>query len=124
MADVHFLFRDRTKRLRAIVELLLLVCLRKLIDKEYPQPHTLKMVLREYSLFVDESGGNASLYNYPNALLRTAFEHLITLGLVHRTDNKKSPVLRDQVPPPPPASTPRRLSPPPASSNGTRARRA
>ena len=33
------------------VELLLLVCLKKLQDREEPTPHTLRMVLREYTSF-------------------------------------------------------------------------
>ena len=54
-------------------------------------------MLKEYALFVDESGGSKSLYNYPSALLRTAFEHLLALGLVHRVDSKQKQVLRDHV---------------------------
>lgn len=38
-----------------------------------PQPHTLRMVLHEYSLFVN---GGARQYDYPNPLLSRSFEHL------------------------------------------------
>ena len=63
------------------VELLLLLCLKKLSDKELPPPHTLRMALREYSVFV-QSGQGTQKYDYPKALLTKAFEHLCSMGLV------------------------------------------
>lgn len=66
----------------SVVELLLLLCLKKLADREEPTPHTLKMVLREYAEFV--SSDNAQ-YDYPKPLLTKAFEHLVDFGLVRST---------------------------------------
>ena len=34
----------------AIVELLILLCLKKRVDKESPPPHTLRAVMREYQV--------------------------------------------------------------------------
>ena len=64
------------------VELLLLICLKKLSDKELPPPHTLRMVLREYSVFVGSNSHATRQYDYPKALLVKSFEHLCALGLV------------------------------------------
>ncbi|KAL1522686.1 hypothetical protein AB1Y20_017662 [Prymnesium parvum] len=96
LARLAFPSADSMLRELSIVELLLLVCLRRLVDREHPLPHTLKMVLKEYSQFVEESGGSKSPFNYPHTLLRTAFEHLIALGLVSRVDSKPKQILRDQ----------------------------
>ena len=65
----------------SLVELLLLLCLKRLVDKEAPPPHTLRAVLREYGQFVG-AGGAAAQYKYPDALLAKAFEHLHELRLV------------------------------------------
>lgn len=54
-------------------------------------------MLKEYTQFVDDSGGAKSPFSYPKALLRSAFEHLLALGLVYRTDSKHK--LREQVGP-------------------------
>ena len=58
-----------------------LLCLKRLVDKEAPPPHTLRAVLREYGQFVG-AGGAAAQYKYPDALLAKAFEHLHELRLV------------------------------------------
>lgn len=62
------------------VELLILLCLKKLADKEYPPPHTLKMSLREYGVFV--AGCDNNKFDYPKPLLVASFEHLCSLGLI------------------------------------------
>ena len=47
----------------SIVELLLLLSLKKLTDKELPPPHTLRMALREYAGFVSQK--DCAKYDYP-----------------------------------------------------------
>ena len=71
------------------VELLLLICLKKLSDKELPPPHTLRMVLREYSVFVGSNSHSTRQYDYPKALLVKSFEHLCALGLVRVVREQK-----------------------------------
>ena len=45
---------------------------------------------------MEATGGKSSLYNYPQALLKKAFEHLCTLGLVHVGEAKRGQA-NDQV---------------------------
>ena len=66
----------------SVVELLLLICIKKLADKELPPPHTLKMALREYAVFCASGGPGGAQYDYPKPLLYKSFEHLCALGLV------------------------------------------
>ena len=68
----------------SVVELLLLLALKKLGDREAPPPHTLRMVLREYNadFLASVERGQAARYEYPAPLLKKAFEHLCSLGLV------------------------------------------
>jgi len=66
----------------SVVELLLLLCLKKRVDKEMPPPHSLRAVLREYAGFLREAPEAAAQYALPNAPLKKAFEHLCALGLV------------------------------------------
>uniref|UniRef100_A0A7S2IKV5 Origin recognition complex subunit 4 C-terminal domain-containing protein n=1 Tax=Haptolina brevifila TaxID=156173 RepID=A0A7S2IKV5_9EUKA len=66
------------------VELLLLLCLKNIVVREVPPPHSFQMVLREYESFLAADPDSTSQYNYPRALLSKAFEHLCTLGLVLR----------------------------------------
>ena len=63
------------------LELLLLLCIKKLGDKELPPPHTLKMAQREYMVFLTSADDHRK-YDYPNPLLVASFEHLTSLGLV------------------------------------------
>jgi origin recognition complex subunit 4 len=74
----------------AAVELILLLCLKKLSDKELPPPHTLRMALREYAVFVSSG---AAQYHYPRALLIKSFEHLCALGLVHTARESRGRVV-------------------------------
>ena len=79
------------------VELLLLLCIKKLGDKELPPPHSLRMALREYKVFVASSGGPQ--YDYPNPLLVASFEHLCALGLVIATRESRQRALpTEQLP--------------------------
>ena len=80
----------------SVVELLLLLCVKKLSDKELPPPHTLRMALREYTVFCSSTG--CAHYDYPKPLLVKSFEHLCALGLVFadRTGRGRQPI--EQVP--------------------------
>merc|ERR1711871_1021098 len=64
------------------VELLLLLCLKKINEKELPPPHTLRMALHEYRVFLTSG---ALHYDYPRKLFVQSFEHLCAIGLVHKT---------------------------------------
>ena len=78
----------------SVVELLLLLALKKLSDKEAPPPHTLRLVLREYEDFLGSvERAQAARYEYPRPLLKKAFEHLCSLGLVeHQPRRGAQPV--------------------------------
>lgn len=84
----------------SVVELLLLICLKKLTDKELPPPHTLRMVLREYGVFLNQCDDtHRRQYDYPPALLGKSFEHLCALGIVSVVrETKQRNTARDQLP--------------------------
>jgi hypothetical protein len=65
-----------------VVELLLLLCLKRRTDAELPPPHTLRAVLREYDAFLAAAPEAPAQYGLPAAPLTKAFEHLAALGLV------------------------------------------
>ena len=71
-----------------VVELLLLMCIKKLADKDLPPPHTVRMALREYASFVASSG--AGQYDHPRPLLVKSFEHLCAMGLVQTVREPRS----------------------------------
>ena len=81
----------------SIVELLLLLSLKKLIDKELPPPHTLRMAMREYAGFVSQR--DCAKYDYPKALLLKSFEHVCSLGLVTATrEPRHKSMANEQLP--------------------------
>jgi hypothetical protein len=65
-----------------VVELLLLLCLKRRTDSEHPPPHTLRAVLREYDAFLAAAPEAPAQYGLPPAALTKAVEHLAALGLV------------------------------------------
>eukprot|EP00967_Tisochrysis_lutea_P148834 scaffold284938_cov27-Tisochrysis_lutea.AAC.1 len=68
--------------MRSVVELLLLLSLKRRMDSEAPPPHTLRSIVREYNQFLAAEPEAAAQYGLPLATLTKAFEHLISLGLV------------------------------------------
>lgn len=74
---------EATLRELSIVELLLLICFSKLLDKDVAPPYTLALVLGEYAEFVAAGADAAGPFNLPHALLTKAFENLCAIGLVH-----------------------------------------
>ena len=66
----------------SIVELILLACMKRLVDKEVPAPHTLRHVMKEYDEFVRTAPEASVQYSLPRAPLSKAFEQLCALGLV------------------------------------------
>ena len=80
------------------VELLLLLCLKKLLDKELPPPHTFRLVLREYAGFLMADADGTRQFDYPRDLLTKAFEHLIALGLIAHAEPRPRGVANDQLP--------------------------
>jgi len=73
---------EQTVRELSNTETLLLLCLKKILDKEIAPPHTFAIVLREYASFVSEYEGAGGVYDLPRAMLTKSFEHLSALGLV------------------------------------------
>jgi len=80
------------------VELLLLLCLKKLIDKEMPPPHTFRMVLKEYGGFLMADVESTSQFDYPRDLLTKSFEHLFALGLIAHVEPRPKSLANDQLP--------------------------
>ena len=74
---------EDTLRELSIVELLLLICLSKVLDKDQAPPHTLSHVLGEYAEFISAGADAAGPFDLPHALLSKAFENLCAQGLVH-----------------------------------------